>query len=232
MTNVRCALALGLPLAIASACGGGSSPAPQAPQAPPSASSAAASTSGSAASPAPVGDPRLKELPLPALVEVTVLDTNERAPKRLPIDPAFVRGASGVLRELARCRAKAGSKGHWVHLEWRVDEAGKATKVVAHQVHVPPAPQPRPLADEALRCMEASAASPAFVGAKVGAVARVFALVGFDLPEGETGARTLGHGDGFYPEEDGGCRLEYTCPADKRCAEPPRVRCPRVASPP
>lgn len=217
-------LSLGSAIALVAACGG-SAPATQAPLA----SSAAPVASASTAPPARAEDPPPKDLPLPALVEVTVLDTNERAPRRLPIDPAFVRGASAVLRELARCRAKAGSKGHWVNLEWRVDEAGKATKVVAHQVHVPPADQPRPLADDALRCMEASAGTPAFVGAKVGAPLRVFALVGFELPEGESGEMALGAGDRFYPEMDGRCRLDATCPPTKRCEEPPRVRCPRAS---
>lgn len=223
MVSTSRTLALGFSVALVAACGGGSAPT-QAPQAPASASAPAASASSA---PPRVEDPPPKDLPLPALVQVTVLDTNERAPRRLPVDPAFARGASGVLRELARCRAKAGSKGHWVYVEWRVDEAGRATKVTALQVHVPPAPQPAPLAPEALRCMEASAASPAFTGAKAGAAVRVLALVGFELPEDE--ARPLQPSEELHPEMDGHCRLVDVCPADKRCEQAPRVRCPRAA---
>jgi hypothetical protein len=162
---------------------------------------------------------------------VTVLDTNERAPKRLPTDPAFVRGASAVLRELAGCRAKAGSKGHWVRLEWRVDPAGRATKVVAHQVHVPPADRPRPLSDEARSCMEAAAGTPVFAGAKVGVEARVFALVGFELPD-DRGAALLRSGERFTPLLEGQCQLDDVCPPEKVCEEPPRVRCPRALEAP
>lgn len=162
----------------------------------------------------------------PVLVRLLVLDTHAADPKRLPDDRSFLAGASAVLAEVAGCRAQTRSRAHWVEIEWHVDDAGEILETVAHPVFIPPEGQPRAIDDATLRCIERRAAAPPFTAAKGRPTARVFALVGFELPALADGApaRDLP----FYPEPDGYCRLHDECPEHKHCEQPPRVHCPRA----
>ncbi len=163
----------------------------------------------------------------PELVRLLILDTNLRAPSQLPDDRSLLWGASAVLPAVAACREESGLRVHWVELEWHVDDAGKIRKTLAHPVFERPKGEPQEIDDATLRCIEQRAAAPPFTAAKGRPVARVFALIGFELPDlaGAATARDVA----FHPELDGHCRLSEDCPANKHCEQPPLVPCPRAA---
>ncbi len=203
-------------------CGAPSSE-PRGPHVEPPPPAPAQSASAGAALPKPAPGTVVE----PVLVRLIALDTNEKAPTRLPDARAFQPGVRAVLGDVARCRARTSSRAHWVEVEWRVDDAGKVDRVVAHPLFVMPEGKPPAIEDVTLRCIEESARNPPFSAAKGRAKARVFALVGFGLVEAHQAA-PLAPGEEFYPSVDGHCRLSYECPEAKRCDEPPSVRCPRV----